>query len=153
MNDVIFTFFTQASSFFADAYGTASADFTLPATGLNGSFSVQSDLGQGATRYFRVEEYKRPTFKVEFDEVKQEYRNGDTLVVKGRAMTFAGVPVQGAKVSYTVSRSGALWWRFMSYGNGDIALFSAAIIPFASKRVKNVKYFAASAFLPVFASF
>lgn len=102
-----------------DAYGTASADFTLPATGLNGSFSVQSDLGQGATRYFRVEEYKRPTFKVEFDEVKQEYRNGDTLVVKGRAMTFAGVPVQGAKVSYTVSRSGALWWRFMSYGNGD----------------------------------
>lgn len=102
-----------------DEYGTASADFALPATGLTGHFSVRADFGQGGTRFFRVEEYKRPTFKVEFDEVKQEYRNGDTLTVKGRATTFAGVPVQGAKVSYEVSRSMALWWRFYADTNDN----------------------------------
>lgn len=101
-----------------DEYGTASAEFALPATGLTGHFSVQADFGQGATRYFRVEEYKRPTFKVEFDEVKQEYSNGDTLTVKGRALTFAGVPVQGAKVGYTVDRSSASWWRYFAGSNG-----------------------------------
>ncbi len=111
-----------------DAYGTVSADFTLPATGLTGMFSVRTDMGQGATRYFRVEEYKRPTFKIEFDEVNKEYRNGDTLVVKGRAKTFAGVPVQGAKVSYTVDRSSALWWRFLADSNGDEQLEEAETV-------------------------
>lgn len=104
-----------------DEYGTASADFVLPATGLPGRFSVQTDFGVGGARYFRVEEYKRPTFTVEFDEVKDEYHNGDTLVVKGYARTYAGVPVQGATVSYEVNRSGALWWR-AGYDNDDDGL-------------------------------
>ena len=96
-----------------DAYGTAAADFTLPSTGLTGRFT----LHVGNQSYaFRVEEYKRPTFHVDFPEVKQMYAAGDTLTVKGTAMSYAGVPVQGAKVSYKVVRRTAFWWwSYSSY--------------------------------------
>ncbi|MBR2204887.1 MAG: alpha-2-macroglobulin [Prevotella sp.] len=90
-----------------DDYGACSCEFTLPSSGLTGSFSIRVN---GQSHYFRVEEYKRPTFHVEFPEVKQAYAAGDTLTVKGNAMTYAGVPVQGAKVSYKVVRRTAFWW-------------------------------------------
>ena len=90
-----------------DDYGTCAAEFTLPSSGLTGRFSLQVN---GEYHYFRVEEYKRPTFHVDFPEVKQSYAAGDTLTVKGTAMTYAGVPVQEAKVKYTVTRRRAYWW-------------------------------------------
>ncbi len=90
-----------------DQYGTATADFTLPSSGLTGRFTLRAD---NQSYSFRVEEYKRPTFHVDFPEVKESYQAGDTLTVKGKALTFAGVPVQGAKVSYKVSRRTAFWW-------------------------------------------
>lgn len=90
-----------------DDYGKASADFVLPTTGLTGQFSVSA---KNIAFYFSVEEYKRPTFQVEFDEVTEKYQNGDTVTVVGHVKSFAGVPVQGAKVKYNVVRRRALWW-------------------------------------------
>jgi hypothetical protein len=94
----------------ADELGTVATQFTLPARGLTGQFCVR--IGN-ETQYFRVEEYKRPTFQVEFPKVEQDYRDGDTLAVRATARSYAGVPVQGARVSYTVERRMAFWW--MSY--------------------------------------
>ena len=65
--------------------------------------------------YIRVEEYKRPTFYVEFPEVKTAYAAGDTLPVKGVAMSYAGVPVQEGKVSYKIMRRTAFWWWTYSH--------------------------------------
>ncbi len=90
-----------------DDYGTASVDFELPQGGLTGQYSVSA---QNGTAYFRVEEYKRPTFVVTFPKVNEKYTWGDTVVVKASAKTYAGVPVQGAKVTYTVTRRNQLWW-------------------------------------------
>ena len=99
-----------------DEFGTASADFTLPSGGLTGSFSIRTENLLGGSVGFRVEEYKRPTFQVEFDKVKEMYENGDTVTVTGRAKAYSGVAVQGAKVKYTVRRKQALWWRFSYTG-------------------------------------
>ena len=99
-----------------DAYGTASTDFALPQGGLTGSFTVRTETSFGGVATFRVEEYKRPTFEVEFDKVDEEYADGDTLTVTGRAKAYSGVAVQGAKVKYTVRRKQALWWRFNHLG-------------------------------------
>lgn len=108
-----------------DAYGVATVDFTLPSSGLTGSFRIQVD---DHYQYILVEEYKRPTFYVEFPEVKEAYAAGDTLPVKGAARSYAGVPVQDAKVSYRVVRRTAFWWRTRSrhwdmdvtwHGHGD----------------------------------
>ena len=93
-----------------DRFGTASTSFDLPSSGLTGSFSVIAKIGLNGSASFNVEEYKRPTFEVTFDEYKEAYTAGDTIKLKGRAKSFAGVPVQNAKVHYTVNRQQAFWW-------------------------------------------
>ena len=91
-----------------DEYGTASVDFELPKEGKTGMFSISVN-GQ-ASEYIRVEEYKRPTFEITFPKVNERYTWGDTIVVKATAKTYAGVPVQGAKVEYKVTRRNQMWW-------------------------------------------
>ena len=91
-----------------DEYGTASVDFELPKEGKTGMFSIS--VNGTATEYVRVEEYKRPTFEITFPKVNERYTWGDTIVVKASAKTYAGVPVQGAKVEYKVTRRNQMWW-------------------------------------------
>ena len=91
-----------------DEYGTASVDFELPKEGQTGLYSIS--VNGTATEYVRVEEYKRPTFEITFPKVNEKYTWGDTVVVKASAKTYAGVPVQGAKVEYQVTRRNQLWW-------------------------------------------
>ena len=91
-----------------DEYGTASVDFELPKEGQTGMYHVS--VNDQANRFFRVEEYKRPTFEITFPKVNEKYNWGDTVVVKATAKTYAGVPVQGAKVEYQVTRRNQLWW-------------------------------------------
>lgn len=91
-----------------DEYGTASVDFELPKEGQTGLYSIS--VNGTATEYIRVEEYKRPTFEITFPKVNEKYTWGDTVVVKASAKTYAGVPVQGAKVEYQVTRRNQLWW-------------------------------------------
>ena len=91
-----------------DEYGTASVDFELPKEGQTGQYSIS--VNGTATEYVRVEEYKRPTFEITFPKVNERYTWGDTVVVKANAKTYAGVPVQGAKVEYKVTRRNQMWW-------------------------------------------
>lgn len=91
-----------------DEYGTASVDFGLPKEGQTGMYHVS--VNDQVNRFFRVEEYKRPTFEITFPKVNEKYNWGDTVVVKATAKTYAGVPVQGAKVEYQVTRRNQLWW-------------------------------------------
>lgn len=91
-----------------DEYGTASVDFELPKEGQTGMYHVS--VNDQVNRFFRVEEYKRPTFEITFPKVNEKYTWGDTVVVKASAKTYAGVPVQGAKVEYQVTRRNQLWW-------------------------------------------
>lgn len=99
-----------------DEYGTASVDFELPKEGQTGQYSIS--VNGTATEYVRVEEYKRPTFEITFPKVNEKYTWGDTVVVKASAKTYAGVPVQGAKVEYQVTRRNQLWW----WGAGSAGL-------------------------------
>ena len=91
-----------------DEYGTASVDFELPKEGQTGMYHVS--VNDQVNRFFRVEEYKRPTFEITFPKVNEKYNWGDTVVVKATAKTYSGVPVQGAKVEYQVTRRIQLWW-------------------------------------------
>ncbi len=99
-----------------DAFGMAAVDFTLPKNRLNGQFSVQ--FGSQRT-YFRVEEYKRPTFVVEFDKYEGNYSLGDSVQLTGRVMTFSGVPVQDARVKYTTLWSKSTFWSWVRRGERE----------------------------------
>lgn len=97
-----------------NGFGSFSGQFVLPSPCLTGYFSLRA----GDTSVsFKVEEYKRPTFDVTFEPVKVEYQVGDSIEVVGMAKTFAGAPVQNARVHYNISRSYAWVWRFMGRGS------------------------------------
>ena len=105
-----------------DDFGTASVDFALPTQGLTGTFSVTvntSDNDRSTRASFKVEEYKRPTFQVTFDKYKDTYQAGDTISLRGVATTYSGVPVQHAKVEYTVNRSEGLRWFWWGRQNRE----------------------------------
>ncbi len=98
-----------------DAYGKAAADFTLPTDRLNGTYSLA--FGAGSVT-FRVEEYKRPTFAVEFDPVDGQFSLGDSIELVGVAKTFSGVPVQGASVAWRVRARPASFWDWWHNASG-----------------------------------
>lgn len=89
-----------------DGFGALSGTFTLPDTGLDGTYQLGSKFGRIS---FEVAQYKRPAFQVNFQNPDSLYAAGDTVLLKGRAVTFAEAPVQEARVSYRVVFENYLW--------------------------------------------
>ena len=95
----------------ADDYGTAFFSFKIPEGRRNGVFRIEASSGKKTygMMTFRVEEYKRPTFKVEFLPQSQQNNekfseNEDSLMLRGCATAFSGAPMAGTQVRYTVKR-------------------------------------------------
>ncbi len=93
-------------------FGSVQGSFVLPTGKLNGRFTLRSDKGSAS---FRVEEYKRPTFFVSFDTVRQKYKLNDIVKIKGKASGYSGNPLTGAKVRYRVTRKNFERWPLYSY--------------------------------------
>ena len=88
----------ETKKFKTDEFGAFSGSFELPKNRLKGYFNLNWQT------WFRVEEYKRPTFEVLFDDVEKEYRIGDSVTVKGKVMALSGFGLGNVKYKYTVSR-------------------------------------------------
>jgi uncharacterized protein YfaS (alpha-2-macroglobulin family) len=88
-------------SFETNEFGSFAGSFTAPQNVLTGQMYIQCETGSA---YFRVEEYKRPTFEVNFEPVKGSYKLGNPVTVTGKAMAYAGSSVSGGKVKYRVVR-------------------------------------------------
>ncbi len=96
-----------------DAFGSFHGTTTAPG-GLTGQMRLQEKNG---SKFFLVEEYKRPRFEVRMDPVSSAPKLGEEAQVTGQAMSYAGVPIGNAAVQYTVLREARLpWWR--SAGRG-----------------------------------
>ena len=97
-----------------NAYGSFQGSFTAPQGSLLGEMSLHSSLGD-SWKSFLVEEYKRPRFEVMLEPMEGQPKLNDEVVVKGKAVMFAGNPVDGAKVAYRVVRETRFpwwpWWR------------------------------------------
>ncbi|MBP5612489.1 MAG: hypothetical protein J6X20_07205, partial [Bacteroidales bacterium] len=85
-----------------DALGAFGGAFDLPRQGTTGMFSLS--CSDGGYLSIAVEEYKRPTFAVQFDEVTGMYRYGEEVRVRGVARTYAGYAADGATVAFEVER-------------------------------------------------
>lgn len=90
-------------------FGTFSGQFTAPRTGLTGQMQIQSNIG-GQSQYFRVEEYKRPKFELQFEPIAGSYRINDEVTVQGKALAYAGNNIDGAMVKYRVVREARFPW-------------------------------------------
>lgn len=82
-------------------YGTVSGSFTIPDTVLTGRMRIKGINGE---RYFYVEEYKRPNFYIEFEQLKEKYKLNDKVEVEGSAKAYAGYDISDADVNYSIER-------------------------------------------------
>lgn len=91
-----------AEAFFVtNEYGSFHGEFVIPKGLLNGNFTIKDSHGSTT---IKVEEYKRPTFKVEFDTLKDQYKLGDIVTLSGNAADYSGSSVENAEVKYRISR-------------------------------------------------
>ncbi|MDR1203378.1 MAG: alpha-2-macroglobulin [Tannerellaceae bacterium] len=99
-------------SFTTNEYGSFTGEFTLPGQALTGRFSLVSQNGSVS---IQVEEYKRPTFTIELDKIKDEVAFGDEVTITGKAQTFSGVALQQADITYRIIKK-PFWFRIY-YGD------------------------------------
>jgi uncharacterized protein YfaS (alpha-2-macroglobulin family) len=97
-------------------YGSFNGKFQLPQSGMNGQFSVYTKADNGYAG-FKVEEYKRPKFYVDFEPIKGTYKVNDIIKVTGIAKAYAGNNIDGATVKYRIVREPRfiypwLFWRW-----------------------------------------
>lgn len=116
-------------------YGSFSGSFQLPTTGLTGQMHIQTEHG---SIYFSVEEYKRPTFKVEFDASSAEIKLGASVKVTGKGLAYAGNNVDNADVKYVIKRSASLpYWRSYYYRIAPINQIATIIKEETTKTDEN----------------
>jgi len=96
-------------------FGTFTGQFRIPETVMTGEFSLHDGESQGSVS-FNVEEYKRPTFYVEYEPVKGAIRLQDTVRVKGTVRAYAGNARNGAEVKYRVTRGSRFPFPWLARG-------------------------------------
>jgi len=108
-------------------FGTLSGSFVIPQNILDGNVTIQTVVGEISVK---VEEYKRPTFQVEFLPVKASYHLNDTVSVKGRVTAFSGYGLSRARVAYHITRTEQVNYYHMQalYGSKFIRNYQAAEI-------------------------
>jgi uncharacterized protein YfaS (alpha-2-macroglobulin family) len=102
-------------------YGSFSGSFTAPRDRLTGRMTINVVNGPPGGTQVSVEEYKRPKFTVTVEAPKDPARLGAAILVPGKATSYTGVPIGGAKVTYRVVREVRwppwfweyCWWRPM----------------------------------------
>ncbi|MDR1730194.1 MAG: hypothetical protein LBR52_05990 [Prevotellaceae bacterium] len=82
-------------------FGSVASSFVLPENVKSGYFTIE--VGN-QRKNIRVEEYKRPTFEVNFDKQTATYSFGDTVSITGNVQSLMGVASPGANVKYRVVR-------------------------------------------------
>ncbi len=100
-----------------NAFGSIHGSFRLPNKILAGTFRLElvTKNKEQDVCYLRVEEYKRPTFKVEFEPNKETYTLKDTAVFIGKAESLAGAKLPDASVRYTVRFYSNIHYKTINY--------------------------------------
>lgn len=105
-------------NFLSNEFGSFNGKFQLPSNSMNGQFSIYVKEGYGNAG-FKVEEYKRPKFYVDYEKIKGTYQVNDKIKVTGIAKAYAGNNIDGASVKYRVVREPRFlypwlfrrWWQ------------------------------------------
>jgi len=111
----------QTQNLVTNEFGSVHGSFVLPKNKLNGTFWIEVNNDDDKSDYmidsrtdFQVEEYKRPKFEVTFEPIKDEYKYGETLQLKGKAIMFSGVPLSNTIVRYEIKKQN-IRWRYFSW--------------------------------------
>jgi uncharacterized protein YfaS (alpha-2-macroglobulin family) len=96
--------------FSTNNFGSFAGSFTAPRDRLMGQMTIVSSIP--GTTNVRVEEYKRPKFKVTLDKPKEAAKLDQPVTLTGKALSYTGAAIDGAKVKYRVVRNVRYpaWW-------------------------------------------
>ena len=97
------------SKFKTDDYGTFSGSFVIPSDSKSGEYCLRNRYGRYVS--FRVEEYKRPTFEIKFEQPKEQYKLNQDITVRGSVNAFAGFGLDNVDYSYRVVRKTGFPWH------------------------------------------
>ncbi|SFH95734.1 alpha-2-macroglobulin family protein [Halpernia frigidisoli] len=107
-------------TFTTNDFGSYNGSFTLPNGKLNGEFTLNVEgEDEDGRKDFQVEEYKRPKFEVTFEPIKGEYKYGQTVELKGKAMMFSGVALSNSTVNYEIKKQNIRWRYFSWFPRGN----------------------------------
>ncbi|MCX8531163.1 alpha-2-macroglobulin family protein [Chryseobacterium luquanense] len=107
----------SVQNFTTNDFGSYHGSFILPKGKLNGNFNLSTDGGTDGYKNLNVEEYKRPKFEVTFEPVKDEYKYGQIIELKGKAMMFSGIALSNTNVNYEIRKQNIRWRYFPWYPN------------------------------------
>ena len=99
--------------------GALDGKFALPAVGALGRYHIEVSFGEEVYYgHFKVEEYRKPEYKVTVTTKESSYVAGDGISAEIDAQYFFGEPVAGAEVSYTIYRARywVPWWNDYAAG-------------------------------------
>ena len=99
-----------------DEWGQARVNFRIPTDCMNGTFSLREDIAN-ARKYFEVSEYKAPTFYIDLSSTPEKQALGQPAVIRGKIMTFSGMPLSFRKVKCELTPSN--YWTWSKFASQD----------------------------------
>ncbi|MCM4159262.1 hypothetical protein FHG64_17390 [Antarcticibacterium flavum] len=121
----------QTFRLLTNKFGSFNGEFRLPPKGITGEFEIYAEedyeeeslfwnkIYENGDYYdsrlsFSVEEYKRPTFEVIFDDTTNSFKPGDSVSVTGNAASYMGSGINNTKLIYEVTRQKMerRWWSY-----------------------------------------
>jgi len=91
-------------------FGAVNGSFTIPSGILNGQMTIRNSSG---STVIQVEDYKRPTFEVDFQPVQSSFRLNAEITVVGEVKAYAGNQIDDAKVKYRIVRRSYFPYRWI----------------------------------------
>lgn len=107
----------ESTTLRTNEFGSISGEFILPKDILNGNFTLSFSNKTNkinSSKNIRVEEYKRPTYKIEFEELTETYSFDKEISSIGKAISYNQVPLSDQKVSYAIERNQIYRWYYFS---------------------------------------
>ena len=111
-------------SFTTNDFGSFNGSFIAPTGVLLGQMTLSNASGSTSVS---VEEYKRPTFEVSIEPLEGTYKLGEKLTITGKAIAYAGNPIDAGQVKYRVVRTARFpfcdWgWRWPMPASPEIEI-------------------------------
>ncbi len=94
--------------FTPNKYGSFWGKYVIPKNAPTGEWNFDNDYGDDNNRNdgaFKVEEYKRPTYEITIEKPKAELYLTDSVAIKVKVKSFAGVQLNNVKIEYSINKS------------------------------------------------
>ncbi len=106
-------------TFTTNEFGSLDGSFVIPNNVSNGYFQIENESGSLG---FKVEEYKRPTFEITFENPDKSFKLNEDVELSGSVKAYAGFGLDNVNYKYTVVRRTYFpyrYWWFKNYSDNE----------------------------------